>query len=86
MKDVLAERITQPIREMERAIARCIGKENRKFLASGARDDVPCPRCLHEERARLTKHRIAGDVSAAVVDALEVIQIDRKERELAARP
>ena len=84
-RDMFAEGVAKSIGEMERAVAGGIGEEDRELLATGTSHDVSGARGLIEQGARFPQHRVANDVSAAVVDRLEMIEVERQQGELAPR-
>src|SRR5688572_7227114 len=80
---VIANAFAQPDRELVRARSRRVREQQRELLAARARDDVAGARGMQQERAELTEHRVARDVPPRVVHALEVVDVDGEQRELA---
>src|SRR5687767_7620099 len=80
---VLTNAFAQPHRELIRARWRRVRKQQRELLAARARDDVAGARGVQQERTELTEHRVTHDVPPGVVHALEVVDVDGEQRELA---
>ena len=60
-----------------------LGKEHRKLFAADASEDVLLPETRLDHESELAEHAVAGDVPVAVVDLLEVIDVEEQERQRA---
>ena len=75
-----AERLLDTVRENLRALVVRVGREDFEFLAAVAGDHVAESRGLAEQPAHLAQHLVAGEMAVLVVDALEVIHVEREHR------
>ena len=65
--------------------ARAVRQDDRELLAADARDEVHRPHGVEQGPGDRTDHLVAGAVAVAVVDALEVVDVEREQqRRLAA--
>ena len=60
-------------------------EDHEKFVASEPAANVRGPQDLTNQNPKLFEHRIAGQVSARIVDRLEVIDVDHQDRDWTAR-
>jgi hypothetical protein len=76
--DHLADRPAQPLGDVQRAVDAGARHEHPELLAAGAGDVVDAAPDLPQHAADLAQHRVAGRVAEAVVDVLEVVDVDRQ--------
>ena len=62
---------------------RAVGKQKRELVAADAGGEVVAAAAVANGGADVAQHRIAGGVTGAVVDLLEVVEVDEAERVLA---
>jgi len=59
----------------------CLGHQYDEFVAADARDHVAGAHAREQAPARLDQQRVARAVALAVVDVLEVVEVDEQHRE-----
>jgi hypothetical protein len=71
---------TQPLGRGARALHLGAGKDQQEFLAAEAPEHVQSAQGRCDDRGQLPEHRVARGVAVAVVDRLEVIDVDQAHR------
>ncbi len=66
-----------------RVLAGQVLEQHREFIAAEARDRVAAPRALDQALGARAQHAIAFAVAEAVVDGLEVVEVDEQHRHAA---
>src|SRR5579862_4110051 len=75
----LADRVEEPSRErLERRLIRD-GREDRELVAADARDEVAVAKARADPLRELDQHTVAGAVAEAVVDRLEVVEVEEEQ-------
>src|SRR5207249_1891063 len=64
-----------------RALLVCLGQQDEKLVAAYSRDDVPGSRVGLQHLRRGADHRVAGGVTLAVVDLLQLIEVRADHRD-----
>jgi hypothetical protein len=57
-----------------------VGSSIGELFAANTRNHIARARRVDQQRSELAQHDVTGDVSVLVVDALEVIEVDREQR------
>ena len=60
--------------------------QHQQFLAAIAAGDIHAAQLGHQQRAHLAQHRIAGGMAVAVVDQLEMVEVDQQDGDRRAAP
>ncbi len=80
----LGQARSQQIRHVRRVAQSGLREDGAKLLAAVATDFVAGAQSLLQNQADSSQHVVTARVTVLVVDALEVIDIDHEQRQLAA--
>ena len=78
------ERLLQPLVELVGVLERRLGQDHRELVAADAAGDVGRADDVADAVGRLGQDAVAGEVADAVVDRLEVVEVEDDERQAAA--
>ena len=68
------------LRDRRRAVQVGVRKDDRELVAAEAREDVGRPQRLAHRAAQLREHDVADHVAEAVVDLLELVDVEQQQR------
>ncbi len=71
----------EPLGEREGILGVGVGRDDRELVAADPGRDVTCPLALHECARDRLKHAVAGLVAVSVIDELEAVEVEHRERE-----
>src|SRR5664279_1687412 len=74
--------LTHPIGESHRCVGHGAREKDHEFLSAVTSNSIDVAREVLQELRELGKHHIARLVPVRIVDALEVIEVEHREREL----
>ena len=75
------DHLADPPRVADAAQLRRVHQEHRELVAAEARDDREVPRVLDQEPRDLPQRFVARAVAEAIVDVLEVVEVEEDERD-----
>ena len=78
---VLLDDVPDTLRVRETAAFDGVHQDDRELVAPVARDDAEASRVLHQELGDVAQHLVPGAVAEAIVDFLEVVEIQQGERQ-----
>src|SRR5262245_48100856 len=77
---------TQPVAEGERALPARVGKYHHELVSAIPRDGVSVANDQLHDGRDLLQHEITDRMPARIIDLLEVVEIDRRDRDRRAAP
>src|SRR6476661_4585125 len=86
LEAVLVHVAPQALGEGHRALPGGVGKHDHELVATDTGDGVRLACGAPHDLAELGEHRVAGGVAVAVVDLLEMVDVDHQDRQRRAAP
>src|SRR5262249_54871279 len=85
-EEVLAHLLAEGLGEGDSAFERRLGQDDGELLAAVAGEDLVATDARLDDARELLEHEVAREVAVHVVDALEVVDVEEEDREVALVP